>query len=65
MCFHHWSVCVYIYIKREAQILAGVPDWNEYKTLFYLSDLVVREREGKQIKIVKKVSVKEILKGGK
>lgn len=26
--------------------------WNEYKTLFYLTDLVVCVIEGKQIKIV-------------
>ena len=35
--------------KKEAHILAGIPAWNEYKTLFYLSDLPVcvceRERE--------------------
>lgn len=41
--------------------MARMLAWNEYKTLFYLTDLVVCVIEGKQIKIVfLKVSVKEI-----
>lgn len=41
--------------------MARIPAWNEYKILFYLTDLVVCVIEGKQIKIVFfKVSVREI-----
>lgn len=31
--------------------MARIPAWSEYKTLFYLTDLVVCVIEGKQIKI--------------